>query len=382
MKRILYYCSFFLLASSCKEKYESPIQSPTTGYLVVDGVLNSGTGPATITLTRTTKFENKNIVYERNAIITVQGTDSSVRSLPEKTPGIYTADNLNLNSALKYRLRINTSNGKRYLSDFVEVKSNPPIDSISWKYTDEGLQTYVNTHDPQGKALYYQWYYEETWQIVSSFYPTLKYQLLGPRYSVVYKDSTTFGYDPTIVNCWQFENPLTINLGSTAKLSQDLIFLPLVFIPRRSIKLGVLYSMNLKQYTWTKEGYAFMEKMKKNTESTGSVFDPQPSELKGNIRNASDETEPVIGYFNICPLREQRIFIRPSQVPGWGYDPGCYSVEIENVSDSIIKKGLGLLPIEPMQIGRFNNIVTFRAGPPDCSDCTLRGTNKKPSYWP
>jgi len=350
-------------------------------------VVNSGPGIASLTLSRTTKFDNKKIVYERNAGVTLQGTDSSIRTFTESGPGIYSANNLNLNSSLKYRIRINTTDGNRYVSDFVVVKNNPPVDSISWKLSAEGLQSYINTHDPQNNTRYYQWYYEETWQITTSYTPTLKYQTkispsLGPQYSVVYKDSTTFQPDQSIVNCWQFENPVSIYLGSTAKLSQDMVYLPLAFIPRGSIKLGVMYSINLKQYSWTKEGYEFMERMKKNTESTGSVFDPQPSELKGNIRNVSDATEPVIGFFNISPVQEKRIFIRPSQVPGWGYNPGCYDVEIENISDSILRKGMGLLPVGPVKQGPFGNIVTFNATPPDCADCTLRGTNKKPAYWP
>ena len=387
MKRLIYHCAVLILLAGCKQRYESPVQSPVTGYLVVDGVLNSGPGTASLTLSRTTKFDNKQMVYERNAGVSIQGTDSSVRTLTEKAPGIYSADNLNLNNTLKYRLRINTVNGSRYLSDFVVVKNNLPIDSISWTYTSEGVQSYINSHDPQNNTHYYQWYYEETWEIHSTYFPTLKYQIkqhpaLGPQYSVVYKDSSTYGPDPTIINCWQFQNPLSLYLGSTAKLSKDVVFLPLAFIPRGSIKIGVLYSINLKQYTWTKEGYEFMERMKRNTESTGSVFDPQPSELKGNIRNAADAAEPVIGFFNICPIQEKRIFIRPSQVPSWGYSPPCYEVAIENISDSILRKGMGLLPVDPLTQGPFGNIITFRGVPPDCADCTLRGTNKKPAYWP
>jgi hypothetical protein len=96
-----------------------------------------------------------------------------------------------------------------------------------------------------------------------------------------------------------------------------------------------LYSINVKQYTWTKEGYEFLEKMKKNTEVTGSVFDPQPSELKGNIRNVSDPTEPVIGFFNICNIEQKRFWIKNSDVPGWGYYPDCPTLDVPNISDSI-----------------------------------------------
>jgi len=387
VKRLLLYILYLLLLEGCKDKYESPVQSPVTGYLVVDGVVNSGSGPASITLSRTTKFDNKKVLYEKNAVVVLQGEDSSLRTFTEKANGVYAATDLNLNSALKYRLQIKTVSGARYISDFVVVKNNPLIDSISWSYRPEGLQTYIRTHDPQNNTLYYQWYYEETWQIISTYYPTLKYQTkvipgLGTQFSVVYKDSTSYGPDPTIVNCWQFHNPLDIYLASTAKLSKDEVNLPLAFIPRGDIKLGVLYSINLRQYTWTKEGFEFMERMKKNTESTGSVFDPQPSELKGNIHNVADAAEPVIGFFNISPVREKRIFIKPSEVPSWGYNPGCTDVEIENISDSISKKALGMLPVDPLKIAPFGAIVTFRATMPECADCTLRGTNVKPSYWP
>ncbi|MEO5681536.1 MAG: DUF4249 domain-containing protein [Chitinophagaceae bacterium] len=385
MKPIL-YCLMVLLITGCKEKYESPVVSPVTGYLVVDGVINSGPGTASLTLSRTTKFDNRNIVYEKGAGVTVQGEDSSVYALLEKGQGIYSADNLNLKNTLKYRLRINASNGKRYLSDFVVVKNNPPIDSISWKIENNGVQLYVNTHDARNNARYYQWYYDEAWQIQSSYYSTLKYKIThsqsGDNYTVVYRDSTTFSYDPTIVNCWQFNAPLNLFLGSTAKLSQDIIYLPVNYIPPASIKLGVMYSIRLKQYTWTKEGYEFLEKMKRNTESTGSVFDPQPSELKGNISCISDASETVIGFFNISPVQEKRIFIRRSDVPSWQYAAGCFDVEIENVSDSIAHKALGLLPTVVEKQSPFGGIVTFKAAPPDCVDCTLRGSNKKPSYWP
>jgi len=382
----LFYCLILLLAAGCKQRYDSPVKSPVTGYLVVDGVINSGPDSTTITLTRTTKFDNKSIVYETGAAINVQGSDSSVHALREYAKGVYMAGNLHLNSTLKYRLRINTSDGRQYASDFATVKNNPPIDSVSWKVENGGLQMYINTHDPQNNTRYYQWYYDETWEISSSYTSSLKYKIVaGPTgniYSVIFRDSANHSFDPTIIKCWQSNKPYNIFISSTAKLSQDIIYLPLQFIPKGSIKLGILYSMHLKQYAWTKEGYEFLDRMRKNTETTGSVFDPQPSELNSNIHNVADATEPVIGYFNICPVQETRLFIRSTDVPGWGYNSNCTDVVIENNSDSIMRKGIGLLPTEVVQYGPLGSISTFGAATPECVDCTLRGTNKKPAYWP
>jgi hypothetical protein len=159
------------------------------------------------------------------------------------------------------------------------------------------------------------------------------------------------------------------------------VYLPLVAIPPKSWKLSVLYTVIAKQYTWTKEGYEFLEKMKKNTEITGSVFDPQPSELKGNIHNVADPLEPVIGFVNICNIEEKRIWISSSQIPDWGYNMYCLTTEVENNPDSISAKAGGKLPIVPI-LEMAGRIVTFSAAPSDCVDCTLRGTNKKPAFWP
>ena len=385
MKKLFFYVSIVLLAG-CKERYDAPVQSPVTGYLVMEGSVNSDAGSSTITLSRTAGLRNTAPVYESGAIVKLEADDNSSYSFSEKGQGQYSINNPALGNNKKYRLRIQTKAGKQYLSDFATVNSNPPIDSISWKKENgNGVQLYVNTHDPLNNTRYYQWSFDEAWEIQMPYISVLKYKITRngnmERYSVVYKDSTTFSYDPTIITCWQFYSSQNLLLGSTAKLSSDIVYLPIEFIPHASIKLGVLYSINVKQYSWTKQGYEFLDRMKKNTEATGSVFDPQPSELKGNLHCITDPTEPVIGYFNICPFREKRIFIKSTDVLPWDYNSGCYEIEVENISDSIAAKAFGLTPTT---IGKsFNGtILTFFAALPTCVDCTINGSNKKPSYWP
>ena len=79
--------------------------------------------------------------------------------------------------------------------------------------------------------------------------------------------------------------------------------------------------------------------MKKNTEQTGSLFDPQPSQLSGNIHCLTDPNELVIGYVEITQEQTQRIFISSSEVSDWHYDPGCALYEVDNNLDSIALNG-------------------------------------------
>jgi Domain of unknown function (DUF4249) len=384
MKKIL-FCLLITLLVACRQRYEAPVQLPVTGYLVVEGVVNSGLDTTILKLSRTTKLDNRTIQPETGAQVKLQGEDNSSYPLIERFTGEYRIDHLNLSNGQKYRLDIQTNDGKKYLSDYVPVITNPPIDSISWKRENGGLQLYINTHNPLGNTRYYQWESAETWEIHSQYFSSLKYhieQLSGEQiYSVEYRNPLTKGYDSSIYYCWQFKSSANLQLGSSAKLSQDIINLPIAYIPPASRQLSVLYSIYVKQYAWSKAGYEYLSIMKKNTEATGSVFDAQPSQLNGNIHCVHDPAEPVIGYFNISTLQEKRVFIRNSDFPDWGYHTGCYEIKVNNISDAIKRDALGLLPTyEGLSFGGV--ILNFFAADPYCVDCTLSGTNVKPVYWP
>lgn len=369
-----------LLAASCKEKFVSPAPPVTTGYLVVEGVVNNDGGLTTLKLSRTTNLDDTSSKPEGGALVKLEDNNSTSLQLFETTNGNYIVDNLHLDTSHKYRLAIVTANNEEYLSDFVNVLNNPPIDSINWVRGSDGVTIFINTHDPKNNTHYYQWDYHETWEFHSALFSSLKYtqNSSSGNMGIAYRDSS----DPEIYTCWQFHPSTTIVLGSSARLSQDIIHLPIINIEPASWKLSVLYSVIMRQYTWNKEGYEFLERMKKNTESVGSVFDAQPSELNGNIHCVSNPYQPVIGFFNICTIREERIFIKNSELPQWGYNMNCSQVVIENQPDSIRIKSVGTLPTVPLLYGPFGDILTFNASAEGCVDCTLRGSNIKPTYWP
>ena len=389
MNRLLIALLMIVLIGACKEKYVSPAITPTTGYLVVEGVINAGAGTTNIILKRTTKLDSTSIVYEKGATVFVEGENNSKFNLPESSVGNYSSTALSLNNAIKYRLNIITLDGKKYQSDFVSVQTTPPIDSVSWKQDSLGAHLFINTHDPSNQTKYYQWDYTETWEYHSPYITYFIYfpynTLMGIKYAVKFKDPIMVTFDTTINICWQGDYSKTILIGSTVGLSENRINLPLNFIPTGSIKINVLYSINTRQYSLSEGKYQFLQKMKKNTESTGSVFDAQPSELVGNIHCITNPSDPVIGFIDVCQIREKRIFINNSQLPKWDYKAPCREVEVQDSPDSITYMHTqGFLPTREGKIS-----VPY--GPPlgshwyttpVCLDCTLTGSNIKPPFWP
>lgn len=385
MKILLCFSFLLIISIGCKEVYNAPIVSPDTGYLVVEGFINSGQGPTSVTLTRTTKLYNAgNIIYEHNAQVTVEGESNESFPLYEFGNGVYQSQPLSLNNAEKYRIHIKTTDGKEYVSDFTPVKATPDIDSISWKRENGGVQLYINTHDPQNNTRYYQWKYEQTWEYHSTYFNSLKYtydpstqEITGVDYK--YPDAHV---DTSIFKCWKTVNSTSITIASSEKLNQDLIYLPLVYIEPATETLSILYSINLRQYALSQQAYQFYQKIKKNTEQLGSVFDPQPSDLQGNIHCTTNPTEIVVGFVEVTQEKIQRIFISNSQVPDWNYRPGCYIAEVDNNKDSIAIHATGLVPGTPSKVTPFGTVAVFYASEERCIDCTKRGTNVKPDFWP
>lgn len=380
MRKFVYSCLTVLLFC-CKEKYDAPVNVPKTGYLVVEGYI-SASGPAELHISRSIPLaDTAKLINETLANVQLQGRDNTTYQLSERPGGMYTNHFLNLNSSQEYRLYIRTREGKEYASDYVKVRNAPPIDSIGWVRENGGVQIYVNTHDPNNNTWYYRWTTEEMWEFRSAYYTYLDFKRDAVTHNIIGVDwrYPNRSREEKIYTCWKGENSTSLILGSSAKLSKDSIHKPLIYIPPASWKLSVLYTVNVKQYALSKEEYEFLEKMKKNSEETGNIFGRQPSELKGNIHCLSNPAEPVIGYIGIANRQEKRIWISRLQVPDWRYFMDCYTY---NVPIDSADEYSNLMPVTPIEYDQQGNISVYLGVSPVCVDCTIRGTNVKPTFWP
>jgi hypothetical protein len=367
-----------LFLAACKEEYDPKVKSAEQSLLVVEGVLNSGPGPTNIRLTRTFKLDDSALLRpELGAQLTVEGRSGIEFPLYDMNGnGNYSSDQLFLDPTEEYRLRISTPGGRQYASEFIPVQKNPPIDSISWKRDEEGVRIFVNTHNPEGNTRYYRWEYDETWELQSSYYSYYKMVSGSPMERQLPEDQ--------VFTCWRHFRSSELLLASTTQLSDDVVFEKfLLRIPEGSDKLSQRYSVLVRQFALTKEAYEFYQLIKKNTESLGSIFDPQPSEITGNIKSLSDPAEKVIGFVTAAAAQEARLFIRRSQVPQWTFRMNCYEeITVPNNRDSIEKYFTAntFLPYSALKIG-FRVIEYYGARGP-CTDCTLRGgSTEKPWFW-
>ncbi|MBC8054515.1 MAG: DUF4249 family protein, partial [Sphingobacteriaceae bacterium] len=89
------YVIIILFFAACKERFEPAIDTPSTGYLVVEGNINSGKGTTVIKLSRTGLL-NVGGRAETKAEVQIVGEDLSSYNLNGNESGIYTSAVLNL----------------------------------------------------------------------------------------------------------------------------------------------------------------------------------------------------------------------------------------------------------------------------------------------
>lgn len=369
-----------LLLPGCIDSYTPKVLSSPRHFLVVDGFINSQ-GVTTISLQRTIDIAAATPPPpEKGAVVTIEEENGARYVLPEGVvKGTYSSAPLTLNTRRNYRLRILTTAGKEYASAYTAVKTTPPIGDLTWQATDKGLDIAVSSYDPTGQTQYYRWEYAETWEIASPYNPTVEYK------NNRIQDITT----PFPVKCWSTSTSSDIEIASTVRLTEDRVSNYLLrSLPTTADRLRIRYSILVSQHAQTAEEYMYWELLRKNTENIGTLFDPLPSQLTGNIRCLNDESELALGFISAHSLAQKRLFISRGELPSaWriesGYD-SCLPPDTVKTAGSlrpaeaILRDAFsipGYLPINQVDGG-------YTARYRDCIDCRLRGSAVKPDFWP
>jgi Domain of unknown function (DUF4249) len=376
-------CAFGLLLGGCIEPYNPPEVQTSEHYLVVDGLVDSGDGSAEVMLTYTQSLDSEGPApTESGANVSIEINGSQIIQLSEVSGGIYVADNMIINEGDKCRLLIKTANGIEFASEVVTSKSTPAIDSVTWEAKDKEFDIDVTAHDATDNTRFYRWKYEETAWYRSTFYSTFIWDpTLGDVR--VRKD------DEEIFDCWKTIPSTIINVFSTEGLASDQVNkYVLIRLPTDSWKLKLKYSVLVHQYAIDQNEYNFWNQLKKNTESIGSIFDPQPTQLTGNISSVNSSKDKVLGYFSVSTAKEERIFVDGDSLPYTQFDTGygrCYYFAMDTLLlPEYYRSSKRALLIAAVYDELGIRVIGYTTASDYCIDCKIahEGTTIKPDFWP
>lgn len=355
---------FLASISGCIDPFNPPEINSERQYLVFDGFVHTNNQDTSwIKLSGTQNIHDTSpITYESGATITVEGDKgaSYLFNPGPAQPGTYYLPPTYFDQTQNYRVTIRLRD-RSYQSEWQPFQATPKIDSITYevKGTD-GVQVYVHTHDPDDKTRFYKWTFDETWEYFTPLYSA---------YEVV-EGKIEERINP-INRCWSSQVSPHINLFTTAALSKDIVkYHPVQYIPASSNKLIWGYSIIVHQQALSREGYDYWSELAQNTETNGSIFDPFPSQLTGNIHSLDDPDDKVFGFFSGGLIQSERIFIREAL----GRFTPCSKIDTLSAAEALESPNLIAYELDPPG--------SFITASPDCLDCRqMGGTLQMPWFW-
>ncbi|MBB6326037.1 hypothetical protein FHS59_001665 [Algoriphagus iocasae] len=323
----------FVLANSCVEQIDFPLDKGVE-KLIVSGQVNNLNEPQLVFLSETTSkdreplFEdNKNYVLNdlprpvsgaNIKLMVIYGDGFASVLYTETKAGQYEMNSgVDLESASEIYLEIEVK-GKMYRSKPQTMPSVVGSDVLSYSFTrgiieDQPETPFISIETeatlPQQTGGYYlRWDVDEAYYWNLTFFPN--------PFNRAPPDCYVFGYpDPeriTLVN-----GDLLNNEGNQSKRIVAQRIIDESFLSR--------HYFNVRQVSTNKEAYEYWRRIKELVGNTGSVFDTPPAPVLGNLYNVNDESEIVLGYFEVAKVNLTRIYTTRADVPFFNAEVCTYS---------------------------------------------------------
>ena len=314
----LIFLTWVMLFASCTEIYTPKIDSAAQ-VLVVDGLITNESGPFTIKLSKANLYNSTSTVISvTSAKLNISDNLNQTFTLTDNGNGNYiTPDNFKPKTGNTYTLHIETVNGNIYESKPQELVTPQSYDSIYGIHTYNqyiGLENQLKTI--MGSNIVLKLFKSVA---ASDSFPLCRF---SPTITVQYEywepsDSAWFW----IHKCWK-----SIQLNDTENLTEDKSHSSNAYIPAHLLcftpvllegygmnePTGLVdthYYLRINQYTINRDTYDFYTEANKQLTTTGKIFDPITSQLKGNMSCINNPTETVLGFFEVSSVTKSAVVI-------------------------------------------------------------------------
>ncbi|AFK04451.1 hypothetical protein Emtol_3322 [Emticicia oligotrophica DSM 17448] len=299
-------CLFGLVA--CIDEFDPKLQGGKP-KIVFEGTLTNLPGPYFFQLSYSAGYNSKESVFDKfvNAA-KVWITDGESRvDLTDLNKGQFsTPENFRGKIGKTYQLHIQLSDGTTYESEPEKMKMTPPIEKI---YSEFKLTTtpfpkyrgnfniYVDVKDPDSQGDYYRW----KWVHYERASYCSQYTVTGDRPTIVYQKCCT--------DCWNATSCLgCIVLASDNLINGNMLKRQLIGqIPFDNI---TGYYMLIEQMSLSRNAYNFWRNVAQQSNNSGGIFDIAPASIRGNLKNINDNSDVILGYFQVSAVEQKAVYIQ------------------------------------------------------------------------
>ena len=380
MKKFVLFIFAFVVLAGCVYEFDPVIRVDETSGLVVEGDILIG-DTTRITLSSIEPLSGENVNQVRGWVWV---EDDSGNEYHPEFMGSSNSFNINMTKASpdrQYRLRIRLAapvngNSTYYSSSWRDVQKAPAIDDFSYTYEagdynlDPFVHLWLSLSSQEGSGCF-RWDFEEIWEYHADSLAKYYYDVSTDRVR------SYDGEIPPLYWCWAYAGSTQAGLAIAKSTGGERISGYGIYdINRRDRRMQSMYYIKLKARNISEECYEYLHSIEVNSTSTGSLSQPDPSQIIGNITCDDDPLEVVYGY-----IEASRVSFKEMFIPSLYIAPADYAGELPKPPPA---EGLGLMTrLEAYEMGLRPNDTPNHWVSKQCVECTeLGGTKNKPSFWP
>jgi len=177
----------------------------------------------------------------------------------------------------------------------LEPKFKTVVNDLGFESTLKGVEIIASTASMPTDEVYLRWDYE-----------------------------VTYGYDAPWASdlcaechyCFIVEGSKGLNETSEVLKSESKVLggrsLDFVLI---SEKFAIRYAVLVKQISITRSAYQYYRSIYQLNTASGSIFDPPPAVIVGNLKNVLNEDNPVYGFFEVGTYSESSATVTAPDIP-------------------------------------------------------------------
>ncbi|MCC6727191.1 MAG: DUF4249 domain-containing protein [Saprospiraceae bacterium] len=343
-KTVLFFLAGLLL-SGCIDEVQLDIEGGKQ-LVAVDGLITDSLQVHTITLTYSNLLSVKGAgtdTYVTGATVKVFDDAGNSYEFAEEGSGKYTKL-MQGEVGRAYHLEAVLSSGKRIQSSSTVLTKAPPMSAPN--YVVNEVQTIGNT----GQNIYNKWLVLNLNTDLTGLpeRPYLRWRATGEYelaedYPGIFNGKVCYAKNNIDFN--------VVKVYDTHKLEDGQLTNEPYINMQYDYRFYIMYCFHLQQYSISEAEYEYLKAVNDIVNIDGSLFDPPPGTVKGNLYNPDDANDQILGYFSVA-----------------GVTSGRYFVNSTDLRTSVVALCAGWPPPNRH---------------PECYDCLVLpfSTNQRPAYW-
>jgi|GEM_PF-246548 len=360
---LILFLLVILVGFSCIDLFEFEMQEPER-TLTVEGYITTQKKVHIIRVAFATGYGSRFLGPSSGiggAKVFINDEEGRIELLSDQGSGIYhTSSEFAAEIGKAYSLNIELRDGNRYVSTPELVTPVPPIDSLTYQSTriatsnilnDEiGVQVMAHFQDPRDQQNFYYWpLLESDFVIISEpeLYRLPPIHPTNPR-----------GAAPKACcsRCFHKETPSPFSVNTISDVDFNGLYQRRViaYVRDNGIRFKEAYRLDLLHLSISDGAHRFLSLIDQQLRLRGTVFDPPPANIRGNMVSLSNPEEQVLGYFFAADELKLRVYIQKSKLefvlsPPTTVPDDCRDYLNPDGRNSDPRAGMNppLLPIEP-----------------------------------